>query len=720
MAQHYKQNPHEMFKDNINEANVLRDRKIMERQQRLNEERATIDALNRDIAEEDRLKHAKKAAIRNEQFQEYQNYLKTKYEEQGMGYAKRSKDNISNKIGSENRRLSRKTYDQVNDGLCLNPMKDNSNYNVGMRNEVSGNNEDYYVGQVQQMRKRGQSHGYNIISNAVYDNGNGSGNGSGSGGISSTPRNRDGGSNVQSQQQGAMYMQGDGRDYQGQQYAQQQQQYAQSAMMQNKGDDMYQQQLHNMNEQYQQQLQAQSQQVVQDMQQREGEQLYQQQYYNRTPQQQQSPQQQAQQMQLPEQYQYQHQPLPQQDLYYQPSSIRQKGGYIKPQTELEQMPPSSYNEPQLIKPLSEEPIQHQIPSQPQVPQMQQQQQQQDKTQSYLKDEDDFFNSLTPEEKEIYLNEYRKQKQQLEQENQMLRRQTPQTQKPQPQPQPQPPSYHQEPPKEPELTEDDYKKYYEYMKMLEEQQQAQQQQQPQLQHDYPKSTPSTDIYNKYLPQQQQQQPPQYQQQYTQPQPLIEQQQQQPQQYTQQQRPQLQQQPQPSSYVDPDISTQMHKLSLHEESHNEYLANKQRNNISFNTLLTAPQKPPTPKYDDKPILYSNKIQAQRQYKEYLDSQINAKKIYRDTVESLTQNALNNAKANLTSQPIQVDNPYKAIRDKHNKFKDIPSNPYSNKNYNYIAGSSMPANPITNPVNSYQFYDRRIPSGRLRDLGTNIVNP
>ena len=166
--------------------------------------------------------------------------------------------------------------------------------------------------------------------------------------------------------------------------------------------------------------------------------------------------------------------------------------------------------------------------------------------------------------------------------------------------------------------------------------------------------------------------------------------------------------------------MHKLSLHEESHNEYLANKQRNNLSFNTLLTAPQKPPTPKYDDKPILYNNKIQQQRQYKEYLDSQINAKKIYRDTVESLTQNALNNAKANLTSQPTQVDNPYKAIRDKHNKFKDIPSNPYSNKNYNYIAGSSMPANPITNPVNSYQFYDRRIPSGRLRDLGTNIVNP
>ena len=106
-----------MFKDNINEANVLRDRKLMERQQRLNEERATIDALNRDIAEEDRLKHAKKTAIRNEQFQEYQNFLKTKYEEQGMCCGKRSKDNIPNKIGSENRRLSRKTYDQMNDGL---------------------------------------------------------------------------------------------------------------------------------------------------------------------------------------------------------------------------------------------------------------------------------------------------------------------------------------------------------------------------------------------------------------------------------------------------------------------------------------------------------------------------------------------------------------------------------------------------------------------------
>ena len=373
-----------MFKDNINEANVLRDRKLLERQQRLNEERANIDALNRDIAEEDRLKNAKKAAIRNEQFQEYQNFLKTKYEEQNS-YAKRSKDNIPNKIGSENRRLSRKTYDQMNEGLCLNPMKDNT---VVRRNDPPANKDDYYVGQVQQMRKRGQSHGYNIISNAVYDDN----------------MNRDAGS-AQSQQQGTVYPQGDGRDYQAQQ------QCGQNMITQNKGDDGYQQQLHAMNEQYQTQLQPQAQ--VQDMHQRDGEaltQLHQQQYYNNNAQ--------PQQMQLPEQYLYQHQQLPPQDQYYQPS-IRQKGSYIKPQPELE-LPPSSYNEPQLIQPLSEEPMQYQVPSQPQM-------QQQDKAQALLKDEDDFFNSLTPEEKEIYLNEYRKQKQQLEQENQILRRQTPQKQ-----------------------------------------------------------------------------------------------------------------------------------------------------------------------------------------------------------------------------------------------------------------------------------------------------
>ena len=48
-------NPHDLFEDNVHEANGLRDKKAIERQQRLSEERASIDALNREIAEEERI-----------------------------------------------------------------------------------------------------------------------------------------------------------------------------------------------------------------------------------------------------------------------------------------------------------------------------------------------------------------------------------------------------------------------------------------------------------------------------------------------------------------------------------------------------------------------------------------------------------------------------------------------------------------------------------------
>ena len=83
-------NPHDLFQENLHEAERIRDKKVYEGQQRLNEEKASIDALNREIAEEERIRNAKKAALRNEQLQEYSNYLKQKYED--PNYNKKGKD----------------------------------------------------------------------------------------------------------------------------------------------------------------------------------------------------------------------------------------------------------------------------------------------------------------------------------------------------------------------------------------------------------------------------------------------------------------------------------------------------------------------------------------------------------------------------------------------------------------------------------------------------
>ena len=62
---------------------------------------------------------------------------------------------------------------------------------------------------------------------------------------------------------------------------------------------------------------------------------------------------------------------------------------------------------------------------------------------------------------------------------------------------------------------------------------------------------------------------------------------------------------------------------------------------------------------------------------------------------------------------------MRNKHSKLRYIPQDPYSVKNNNISSNSYLSSNPITNPVNSYKFVDkRRAPSGRLQNSGSNIV--
>ena len=108
--------------------------------------------------------------------------------------------------------------------------------------------------------------------------------------------------------------------------------------------------------------------------------------------------------------------------------------------------------------------------------------------------------------------------------------------------------------------------------------------------------------------------------------------------------------------------------------------------------------------------DKTQKQKQYKEYLDSQMNAKKLYKDTYYNLEKGQPNQNRIN-------ERNPYLEMKEKNSKFTEIPQNPYSQKNYNFGGNSSLSNNPIAN--SSYND-NRRISSGRLQSLGNNIVNP
>ena len=422
-------NPHDLFKDNVHEANGLRDKKAIERQQRLSEERASIDALNREIAEEERIRNAKKAALRNEQLQEYSNYFKQKYEDPNYNKRGKNKGEIAIKIGSENRQITRKTYDEVSNGLIINPMREKAPERQS-RQQIEENN---YGTQVKAMRQRGQSHGYNIISNAFYDDNSN----------------------------------------------------------------------HNLN-----------------------------------------------------------------------TNNYAKGSYGNVER-----------------------------TQPQ------------------------FNRQQEQNKPPIKNE-------------------------------------------PELSEDDYKRYYEYVNMLkknEDSERAQIEQQQEIKNNlYPQSNQYKEMPQSSMRNEQE-----------------------------------------------EITAQMRQLSVQDDARSEYLANKKKNNSSFNAILNQDSQsqqnfPQNQNFDNDTKSYYSKLEQQKQYRDYLDSQVTAK----HQVDQMTKNAL-------SSGP----NPYKALREKNSKFKEIPSNPYSNKNYNFNNpghDSYLSSNPITNPVNSYKFNaQRKVSSGRLRNLGNNIVN-
>ena len=149
--------------------------------------------------------------------------------------------------------------------------------------------------------------------------------------------------------------------------------------------------------------------------------------------------------------------------------------------------------------------------------------------------------------------------------------------------------------------------------------------------------------------------------------------------------------------------------------EYLQNKQKNMLSKDNIFSVSEIPkPPPKYNDQPLTNKDRLRIQREYAQFLDAQINAK---------LMKNSKNknNGLGNIQSSGYEVGgpNPYQQLRDKHNKLKDIPQDPYSTKNYNISNNSYLTSNPITNPVNSYKFVDRRrVSSGRLQNNGSNVI--
>ena len=159
----------------------------------------------------------------------------------------------------------------------------------------------------------------------------------------------------------------------------------------------------------------------------------------------------------------------------------------------------------------------------------------------------------------------------------------------------------------------------------------------------------------------------------------------------------------------------KMSEFNSAKMEYLKNKQKNLLTKDNIFSISEAPkPQPKYNNEPLTNADRLRIQREYAQFLDSQINAKNMRENKNKN---NGLNMVQS--SGYEVEGPNPYEQMRNKHSKLRDIPQDPYSVKNYNISNNTYLASNPITNPVNSYKFVDkRRVPSGRLQNSGSNIV--
>ena len=172
---------------------------------------------------------------------------------------------------------------------------------------------------------------------------------------------------------------------------------------------------------------------------------------------------------------------------------------------------------------------------------------------------------------------------------------------------------------------------------------------------------------------------------------------------------------SPYYNNNNSLEQIKMSEFNSAKMEYLKNKQKNLLTKDNIFSVSETPkPQPKYNNEPLTNADRLRIKREYAQFLDSQINAK-ILREKKNK--NNGLNVVQS--SGYEVEGPNPYEQMRNKHSKLRDIPKDPYSVKNYNISNNSYLSSNPITNPVNSYKFVDkRRVPSGRLQNSGSNIV--
>lgn len=126
---HYtKEQQREFYKDNLVWSKQHAERKELDKIKELAEDKANLARINYEL-EQDTLKEMqKKKNLKNEQLNEYLNYLYQNGEKNPYPYQRN--EIVKEKIGNENRDIKIKNYYKENENINLNPMIDNEKYNI--------------------------------------------------------------------------------------------------------------------------------------------------------------------------------------------------------------------------------------------------------------------------------------------------------------------------------------------------------------------------------------------------------------------------------------------------------------------------------------------------------------------------------------------------------------------------------------------------------------
>ena len=143
-------------KENLYYANLKREKRIKDQLDEMEREKIAMDKL-RDQIEQDKLYQIeKKNRIKQNLYEDYNNYLKQKY-----STPPQFREKLNIKVGGEERNIKKTNYNEEMDKLCINPTTEKNIYPSTPTINYSEMGRNY---------QKGYSHGYNIITGEAYTN----------------------------------------------------------------------------------------------------------------------------------------------------------------------------------------------------------------------------------------------------------------------------------------------------------------------------------------------------------------------------------------------------------------------------------------------------------------------------------------------------------------------------------------------------------------------